>query len=141
MEKRMKQFIVLAAILPILMVFVMQFSLEQKNQNRIAAMQEIVYSAKEQAKQEGCFTPAIKTALAREIAGHFDLEEAAVRIEAESQVKYRKNEFDERELIHYKVSAPIQKIMAGNRLMGISDEDNRGWYTIEGRTASEKLRE
>jgi hypothetical protein len=136
----MKQFIVMAAILPILMVFVMQFALEQKNQNRIAALQELVYSAKEQAKQEGCFTPAIRNELARRIAAHFELAEDQIVIEAEDRVKYRKNQFDERELIHYRIKAPIGEIMAGHRLMGISDEENEGWYIIEGYTASEKLR-
>ncbi|MDR0425337.1 MAG: hypothetical protein LBH39_07825, partial [Clostridiales Family XIII bacterium] len=60
--------------------------------------------------------------------------------EADSDIKYRKNAFDERELIHYRIKAPIKKVMAGNRFLGISDEANTGWYTIEGSVASERLR-
>jgi hypothetical protein len=137
----MKQFIVLAAVLPLLMVFVMQFALEQMNQGRIAALQELVYGAKEKARQEGCFTPEIKSALARDIAERFAISEGEVVIEADSRVKYRRNKFDEREIIEYKVIVPIKKIMAGNRLMGISDRDNEGRYVIKGSMASEKLRD
>jgi hypothetical protein len=131
----------LAAVLPLLMVFVMQFALEQMNQGRIAALQELVYGAKEQAKQEGRFTPAIKSALARDIAERFRISESEVVIEADNRVKYRRNKFDEREMIAYRIEVPIEKIMAGNRLLGISDEANAGRYVIEGSTASEKLRD
>jgi hypothetical protein len=136
----MKQFIVLAATLPILLVFIMQCALEQMNQGRIAALQELVYGAKEQAKQEGCFTPAIKSELARNIAKRFELDEGDIVIEADGHVKYRQNRFDEREMIAYRIEVPIEKIMAGNKLMGISDDENAGRYVIEGATASEKLR-
>ncbi|MDR2132372.1 MAG: hypothetical protein LBP30_03390 [Clostridiales Family XIII bacterium] len=137
----MKQFIVLAAVLPLIMVFIMQFSLEQMNQGRIAALQELVYGAKERAKQEGRFTPEIKSALARDIAERFKLDESDIVIEADNRVKYRRNDFDEREMIAYRVEVPIERIMAGNRLMGISDEENAGRYVIEGSTASERLRD
>jgi hypothetical protein len=137
----MKQFIVLAAILPLLMVFVTQFALEQANQGRIAALQELVYGAKERAKQEGRFTPEIKSALARDIAERFGINAGDVVVEADNRVKYRQNRFDEREMIEYRVEAPIKRIMAGNRMMGISDENNAGRYVIKGSTASEKLRD
>jgi hypothetical protein len=137
----MKQFIVLAAMLPLIMVFIMQFSLEQVNQGRIAALQELVYGAKERAKQEGRFTPAIKAALARDIAARFKVDESDIVIETDNRIRYRRNEFDEREMIAYRVEVPIEKIMAGNRLMGISDEENAGVYVVEGSAASEKLRD
>ena len=53
--------------------------------------------------------------------------------------KYRTGDFDQRELIYYKISVPIEKIMAGNRFFGISDEDNMSMYTIESWTASELI--
>jgi hypothetical protein len=137
----MKQFIVLAAMLPLIMVFIMQFALEQLNQGRIAALQELVYSAKERAKQEGRFTPEIKAALAHDIAARFKLDEGDIVIEADAHVRYRQNSFDEREMIAYRVEVPIEKIMAGNKLMGISDGENAGRYVIKGSTASEKLRD
>jgi hypothetical protein len=128
-------------MLPLIMVFIMQFALEQMNQGRIAALQELVYGAKERAKQEGLFTPEIKAALARDIAERFKLDESDIVIETDGHMKYRRNRFDEREMIAYRVEVPIEKIMAGNRLMGISDEANAGIYVIEGSTASERLRD
>lgn len=137
----MKQFIVLMGVLPIMLVFLFQYALDQKNNDRINRFQEYVYQAKEQAKQEGCFTPNIKNELIAKIEDTFDIREEEMILVLEQVPQYRTAEFDERELIYYKVAVPIEKIMAGNRFFGISDEDNRGMYTIESWTASELLRD
>ena len=59
----MKQLIVLAAILPLMLIFMAQYTLDQKNSATISILQEQVYTAKEKAKQEGCFTEEIKNEL------------------------------------------------------------------------------
>ena len=46
----MKQFIVLIAVLPIMLLFLLQFTLEQKNSLAIGRIQDITYAAKEEAK-------------------------------------------------------------------------------------------
>jgi len=137
----MKQLIVLMGVLPILLVFLMQYALDQRNSDNISRFQEYVYQAKEQAKQKGCFTPEIREELIGKIERAFDVEEEDMIIELEEVPQYRTSVFDERELIHYRISVPIDRIMAGNRFFGISDEENRGMYTIESWTASELLRE
>jgi len=137
----MKQLIVLMGVLPILLAFLMQYSLDQRNSDNISRLQEYVYQAKEQAKQKGCFTPEIREELIGKIERTFDIDEEDMIIELEEIPKYRTSVFDERELIHYRISVPIDKIMAGNRFFGISDEENRGMYTIESWTASELLRD
>lgn len=137
----MKQFIVLMGVLPILFLFLFQFTLDQRNNERIGRLQEYVYSAKEQAKQEGCFTAQIKEEMIGKIEKDFGIAESEMEIVLEETPQYRTSEFDERELIYYKVSVPIIKIMAGNHLLGISDEENKGNYTIESWTASERIRE
>lgn len=137
----MKQMIVLMGVLPILLVFLMQYALDQRNSDSISRFQEYVYQAKEQAKQKGCFTPEIRDELIEKIERAFGIEEEDMIIELEEVPQYRTTVFDERELIHYRVSVPIDRIMAGNRFFGISDEENRGMYTIESWTASELLRE
>ena len=137
----MKQLIVLMGVLPILLVFLMQYSLDQQNSDNISRFQEYVYQAKEQAKQKGYFTPEIKEEMIGKIESAFDVDEEDIVIEAEEVPQYRTSVFDERELIHYKVSVPIDRIMAGNRFLGIPDEENRGMYTIESWTASELLRD
>lgn len=137
----MKQLIVLMGVLPILLVFLIQFTLDQRNSDNIGRFQECVYQAKEQAKQKGCFTPEIKEEMVGKIERNFGVQEEDMVIVLEEVPQYRTSKFDERELIYYKVSVPIERIMAGNRFFGISDEKNRGMYTIESWTASELLKE
>ena len=142
----MKQFLVLAAILPLMLVFFVQFSMDQINSSRIGILSDMVYAAKEEAKQEGCFTAQIKSELTANIASALQIDPADVRIEATDTVRYRIMEADrygnddwERGLIYYKVSVPIGELMAGRRLFGIREQDNVYYYTIENYTASERL--
>ncbi len=137
----MKQFIVMLGVLPILLVFLLQYSLDQQNNDCISRFQECVYQAKEQAKQEGCFTADIRKEMVDKIKRNFGIEEDDMEIVLEEVPQYRTSVFDERELIYYKVSVPVEKLMAGNRFFGISDDENRTMYTIESWTASERIRE
>lgn len=137
----MKHFIVLLAVLPIMLVFLFQFSLDQMNNHRIGRFQEHVYAAKEEAKQQGCFTEGIKVDLINNICKTFTITKEDISLELDEVPKYRSDIFDERELIHYKVSVPIEKVMAGHTFLGISDEENKTRYTIESWTASELIRE
>ncbi len=138
----MKQLIVLAAVLPLMLIFIAQFGLEQKNSTAINTLQQQVYTAKEQAKQEGCFTLAIIEQLKRDISTKLKIPEQEIIIVATETPQYRINYFDpdrQRGMIHYSVSVPIGKIMAGGGLIGVPPEQNKGVYTVEGTTASERL--
>ena len=142
----MKQFLVLAAILPLMLVFFVQFSMDQINSSRIGILSDLVYTAKEEAKQEGCFTQQIRSELTANISSALQIDPSDVRIEATDTVRYRIMEADkygnedwERGLIHYKVSVPIGELMAGRRLFGIREQDNVYYYTIDSYTASERL--
>lgn len=142
----MKQFLVLAAILPLMLVFFVQFSMDQINSSRIGVLSDMVYAAKEEAKQAGCFTTQIRSSLTSNIASALGIDPSEIRIEATDTVRYRimnaggyGNGDWERGLIYYKVSVPIGELMAGRRLFGIREQDNRYWYVIESYTASEKL--
>ena len=118
------------------------------NSSRIGKLNDLVYTAREEARQEGCFTRDIKARLRAEIADAFDIDPSLVLIEAtgENDVKYRIEDGStysdaqwKRGLIHYKVSVPIGEVMAGRRLFGIKEEDNTYNYVIESFAASEKL--
>ena len=135
----MKQMIVLLGVLPFLLVFMMQYALEQQNYHKIA-MQQCVYEAKEKAKQDGCFTTPIIQELRKNLSDYLDIPESEILIEATTVPKYRVNTFDERELIHYKIQIPMDEIMAGAAFFGIDREENRMIYTIENYTASELIR-
>lgn len=134
----MKQFIVLSAILPFLLIFVLQYSLEQQNHYRLAFLQQAVYEAKEQAKQDGYFTKENTNMLKKKISEKFQINQNAISIEATSVPKYRVNYFDERELIYYKVEVPIEEVMAGAAFFGI--KDNQAMFRIENYTASERIK-
>ena len=135
----MKQFIVLMAVLPLMLVFIMQYAFEQHNSSSINKLQNCIYTAKEQAKQDGYFTEETIGNLKTEVARNFGISESEVLFEGTTVPKYRVNQFDERELIYYKIGVPIDKLMAGGKLFGIEAEDNRMLYTIENYTASERL--
>ena len=135
----MKQFLVMLAVLPLMLVFLAQFSLEQQNSAKISAVSDIVYAAKEEAKQEGDFSPQLQARMKRQIAEAVGVPEFAIVIEAETSGVYRVDAERTRGLISYRVSVPIGSIMAGNSLFGISDSDNRYIYTIKSVAASEKL--
>lgn len=136
----MKQFIVLLAILPFMMIFLMQYTVEQENHYNISLLQQMVYESKEQAKQEGYFTPRNISNLRDGISTAFGIEPNEIIIETDSIPKYRVNRFDERELIHYKIQVPINRVVAGAGFFGIDEEENHGMYTIESYTASELLK-
>ena len=142
----MKQFIVLLAILPLLLVFFVQFSMDQINHARIGLLLDYVYTAKEEAKQQGCFTNEITEELRENIAEAFEISPSVVLIQTTDSVRYRIMQGDgisgndfERGLIYYKISVPISEIMAGRKLFGIKEEDNTCYYTIESYAASELL--
>lgn len=138
----MKQLIVLTAVLPLMLIFMAQFTLEQKNNYAINTIQQQVYNAKEQAKQEGCFTSAIIRELKESISGKLGISQSDILVTATETPCYRINYFDpsgERGIIHYSISVPINKIMAGGNLLGIPKEENKMIYTVEGAAASELL--
>lgn len=134
----MKQFIVLMGVLPILIIFMLQMGLDQKNSQITSIIQASVYAAKEEAKQEGCFTKEIKEKLQNDIARLTGITSEKIKIETDSKVKYRYSNGEDR-LIHYKITVKIDELMAASNIYGISDEDNSYNYVIESYTASEKV--
>ena len=134
----MKQFIVLMAVLPIMLVLLLQFTNDQANSEKVAFVQSVVYAAKEDAKQEGCFTDEIKERIVSDICEGLSVPPEYVEIEADDEVKYRYAEGDGR-YISYRVSVRLDNVMAGGRLLGIEEEKNFTTYVIDSYTASEKL--
>jgi hypothetical protein len=136
----MNNFIAIAIVLPLLLFFPAQHALQIKNQHNIAALEAIVESAKEEARQEGRFTPEIISRMRAEIAAEFKgVSPSEILIDATEDLKIRTDAFDRRELIHYSVSVPIKKLSAANKLFGISDADNSATFRVKGSVASEKL--
>ena len=137
----MKQFIVLAAVLPVLFVFILQFSADQINNAKIGSLTDIVYSAKEEAKQEGCFSEELQTKMKAQISRQLDIPEDEIEIDADSDIRFRTGNDYQRGLIHYKVKVPIKGAAAGAGFLGLKEEDNMYYYVIDSFTASERLEE
>jgi hypothetical protein len=134
----MKQFIVLTAVLPILLIFMTQLVFDQKNNDAINQIQALVYAAKENAKQEGCFTKEIKAKLRRDLGDALGIAADEVVIESSEEVKYRYSKGEER-LIRYRVEVPVKNVMAGAGFFRMKAEENTYRYVIDSYTASEKI--
>lgn len=140
----MKQFIVLAAVLPLLLLFMAQYALDQKNHAAASFVQDQVLLAGEQARQEGCFTERIQEELRRALAEGLGIPEEEIGMEVTETRQYRINYFDpshQRGLIHYKITVPVERIMAGGAFLGITAATNQATYTVSGTLASERLPE
>jgi len=120
----MKQFIVLTAVLPILMVFVMQTAYDQKNNHAISLIHNMVYVAKEQAKEERSFSWEIQERLRRNISSSLGIPQNEIVIICR----------EEKDLLFYRVEVPIKDVVAGGRLLGITDKDNQYTYVIDSYT-------
>lgn len=137
----MKQLIVMTAVLMLLLLFPLQYALEQSNYYEISEFQKIVYNAKEEAKIKGYFSDEILDSLKNNITSAFkNVEASEIIIHVTETPKYRTDAFDERELIYYKIAIPIDQFIAGNHFWGISDTQNSGYYVIENYTVSERLK-
>ena len=142
----MKQFLVLLAVLPLMLIFLLQFSIDRMNHARTGLLSDCVYIAKEQARAKGCFTREISEELKGRISEVLEIDSDSVLIEATGEPQYRVqgngyagDGVASRGLIYYKVSVPMGQIMAAPRLFGIREEDNQLLFTLEGWTASELL--
>ncbi len=132
----MKQFIVLTAVLPILLVFMLQFVCDLRTNDRIDTIQAVVYAAKEEARQEGCFTEEISDRIKRDIGEALGIPPDSVEVVSDGGVKHRYAAGDDR-LIYYTVRVPLDGVMAGRGLFG---QGGDGFvYVIDSYTASERI--
>jgi hypothetical protein len=123
----MKQFIVMVAILPLLMVFIMQYGIDQTNHSRQLRFEETVHNAKLVAEREGGFDAELRADLIAGVARIYGVPQAEVFAYFNTETQ------GDRTYFTYQISAPIKKIIAGNKLFGISDRENMGRYTLEGK--------
>lgn len=136
----MKQLIVLCAVTIILLTFPLQYSIEQKNHHNILELQKIVHNAKEQAKQKGYFTSEIISNMRNDIMDEFDIARPDdIIILTTTNKKYRQDNFNRDNMIHYRAEVPIKRIIACNSFWNIEDSDNNMNYVIDSYTSSELI--
>ncbi len=135
----MKQFIVLLAVFPLMLAFMLQFTAQQRTDYRIQLINKAVDNACEKAKTEGRFSENNVSGLRASLADISDCSEESIEINVSDDTKYRTGRYDDREMICYRVSVPIDGLMAMPGLFGISAEDNSMTYVLEDEFASEKV--
>jgi len=136
----MKTFIVTIAAVILLMVFPMQNVQDIVNSHKIERFDEIVYSACQKARTDGRFTDSNISQLKSDILSEFpDVSEDEIIIDVTTSMKYKRFEFDSREVINYRIGVPVKRIVNLGRFLGIKDEDNRFNYVMEGYILSEAL--
>ena len=139
----MKQFIVLAAALPLLLLFMVQFAADQQYSLAVAAVDDAVYAAKEMAKQEGCFTEKITQWLKEEIASKIrgvEPSDIIIGSATDTSPVYRMGSDPEGDgLIHYQVSVPMRGFSAGSRLLGLRETARTRYYVTDTYVPSELL--
>ncbi len=134
----MNKYIALAIVLPLMLFFVLQYTLNIKNTHIKDLSGDIVTAACEQAKQEGYFTEEIINNM-KEDMERIGVNPEQVIIEVTTTPKYRVDEFDSREMIEYKIGVPIDKMFAAASFFGLSNDDNKTVKYFVGELASEKI--
>ena len=123
----MKQFIVLLAVFPLMMAFMLQFAAQQRTDYRIQLINNAVDNACEKAKTEGRFSDENVSGLRKTLADISDCSEERIEISVSEDMKYR-------------VAVPIDGIMAMPGMFGISAEENSMTYVLEDELSSEKIK-
>ncbi len=134
----MRDLIVMMAILPLMMVFMMQFAADFKSGEELETIRSLVYSAKEEARMEGGFSAELKARLENDIEEKLGLESGSVSVNAVDNAG-SVGRYDEDSRIEYSVRVIMRDVMAGTDMMGISEEDNKRVYVIDSFTTSEYL--
>lgn len=124
----MKQFIVLCAVLPVILLLLIQLSLEQLNSSRIATFDNIVYSAKERAQLEGCFSPELVGDMRSSIEA-LGFSSGDISIECDTEPKERG------EYIFFCVSVKIRNAM----VLAVLTDDSYS-YSINSCAVSEYIK-
>jgi len=132
----MKQFIVLTAVLPLLLLFLMQVGYDQKNINTVNQIQAVVYAAKEDAKQEGYFSEERKELLKSELENIRGV--ASARVDSPQTYPQARYSIGENRFIYYEVEVVLDHVMAGGDYI-IEPDKNTYTYVIKSYTASEYL--
>lgn len=136
----MKNFLAGLAIVVLLIVFPLQSVLEISNERRIQRFSDIVYVAAQTARLDGYFKQTTIDKLKSNLMKEFkDLSDGDIYVNVTTTMKYRTNEFDEREAINYDIRIPIRKIVAVPAYWGISESENQTTAKRAGFVLSEVL--
>ncbi|GHU63828.1 hypothetical protein AGMMS49983_08180 [Clostridia bacterium] len=119
----MKQFIVLAAVLPILLLFLSQFMLDGQRQVRMSAAEDAVRTFCLEGAYYGRIGADETDLLRSRLAHIFGTSPTDITAELSPAREG---------VLSYRVTFPVGKIMAGAAFMGLSQAQNNGRAEITG---------
>jgi len=142
----MKQFLVLVAVLPIMLIIMVEFSLNTIVNTKVEAVDDIVYTYKEKARQDGTFAYVIND-MKEEIAKVVNVNVSEIKTDGTyiySTPIYRLQSMsgvssgsEDSYFIHYVVKVPIKEMKSLGSLLKTNSD--RYYYTIDSYLASERL--
>lgn len=136
----MKDFLMICVLIPLLLYFPIQFTVNQVNHYRMTTVQNIVYKAAKVAQQDGYFTNENINKMRTDLTAAFpSINLSQVTIVVTQTPKYRQDVFDNRELIDYDIRIPIDQILAMPQYFGLTDAENKFMYPVKGQIPSERL--
>lgn len=136
----MKEFIILIIIIPILLYFPVQFVVNEQNHNRMLTVENIVHEAVKTARTDGYFTTTNINKMVADLQTAFpSINQSNIVITVTQTPKYRREVFDQREMISYDIEIPIDEIVAMPGMFGISSSDNKFMFPVKGEVTSEVL--
>jgi hypothetical protein len=124
----MKQLIVCAAMLPLLLAFVMQFMLMEQRYSAVMRSEGAVRASANRASYEGGFSADNEARLRNEIAAAFRIGSDSILMNLDRSLG------DEGEDVAYDIRISTGRIIAVPRAFGISNENNEGTLQIRGAT-------
>jgi hypothetical protein len=134
----MKDYLILCFLIPLLLYFPIQFTVNQINHNRMSTVQNIVHNAAKRASLDGYFTNTNINKMKAELVAAFpSINPAEMVIVVTQTPKYNQNAFDQREMISYDVEIPIDQILAMPGYFGVSSADNKFMYPVKSEIPSE----
>ena len=119
----MKQFIVLAAILPILLVFLAQFTLAEIRSMRMSSAEDAIRAFCIDASYYDGGGVAEAEALRHKLASIFRC--------APQEIAIGLSQIDDAH-IAWEISFPVGDVMAAGAFMGLSSSENKGWAQMNG---------
>jgi len=104
-----KQFIVLAAILPLLLLFFAQSSLDRLNDRRVELAESAIRAFERDASYDGAEPLAKADRLRARLAQIFEVQDGDVRLDLTPS--------EDNAQIQYRITVPMGKLMAGGALL------------------------
>lgn len=135
----MKNAITLVVCVLILLTLMLQYNQDQINILSRYNVEKYVNTALIGIRHDGYISENRKTEMQEAIAKILGVEPEEIIVEGTATIKYRQNIYSETQMIHYKITAPVKRIILSAKFYGIPEEDNKGTIRIEGYVMSERL--